>query len=88
MNSAFPILSLCIWLPIIGGLWVIFAGSRVSNDAVRKDSLLISIATFIVSLFLYSDFDLAATSMQFVEQRTSNNPLLDPDLIWRIPDKL
>ena len=61
-------LSLCIWLPIIGGLWVIFAGSRVNADAVRKDSLLISILTFIASLFLYNGFDVSATNMQFVEQ--------------------
>ena len=81
MNSSFPILSLCIWLPIIGGLWVIFAGSRVGNDAVRKDSLLISIATFIASLFLYSDFDLASTSMQFVEQ----HPWIEPfDIFYHV----
>ena len=61
-------LSLCIWLPIIGGLWVIFAGSRVSADAARKDSLLISIITFIVSLVLYNGFDPTVGNMQFVEK--------------------
>ncbi|MGR8947468.1 MAG: NADH-quinone oxidoreductase subunit M [Gammaproteobacteria bacterium] len=81
MSNSFPILSLCIWLPIIGGLWVIFAGSRVNNDAVRKDSLLISLATFVVSLFLYSDFDVAATGMQFVEQ----HPWIEPfDIFYHV----
>ncbi|MEM7469035.1 MAG: NADH-quinone oxidoreductase subunit M, partial [Pseudomonadota bacterium] len=68
MNNSFPILSLCIWLPILGGLWVIFAGSRVDNAAARKDSLLISIVTFVISLFLYGSFDEGSSSMQFVEQ--------------------
>lgn len=68
MFSDLSILSLCIWTPIIGGLWVIFAGSRVAPNAVRNDALLFSIATFIISLFLWRDFDNALGTMQFVER--------------------
>ena len=68
MPAEFPILSLAIWLPIIGGLWVIFAGRRVPDAAVRNDALLISIATFIVSLVLWQGFDNSNGGMQFIER--------------------
>ena len=68
MSPDFPILSLAIWLPILGGLWVIFAGSRVPDGPVRFDSLLISLATFIVSLVLWQNFDPTTADMQFVEK--------------------
>ena len=68
MLGQLPILSLCIWTPIIGGLWVIFAGSRVGADPVRKDALLISSVVFLLSLLLWRDFDNAAVGMQFVER--------------------
>jgi len=63
-----PILSLSIWVPIIGGLWVIFAGSRVPAGAVRNDALFISILTFVLSLLLWRDFDNGIAAMQFVEK--------------------
>lgn len=81
MSESFPILSLCIWLPILGGLWVIFAGSRVPNDAVRKDALLISIATFLVSLLLFNNFDASSTSMQFAEKHAWIQPF---DIFYQI----
>ncbi|MEQ8662368.1 MAG: NADH-quinone oxidoreductase subunit M, partial [Gammaproteobacteria bacterium] len=68
MSADFPILSLTIWLPILGGLWIIFAGRRVHADAVRNDALLVSVATFLVSLLLWQGFDNATADMQFVEQ--------------------
>ena len=68
MSADFPLLSLTIWLPIIGGLWVIFAGSRVHDGAVRNDALLISLATFVVSLLLWQGFDNGTADMQFVER--------------------
>ncbi len=68
MFADFPILSLTVWLPIIGGLWVIFAGSRVHDGAVRNDALLISVATFLLSLLLWREFDNTSASMQFVER--------------------
>lgn len=68
MSAEFPLLSLTIWLPIIGGLWVIFAGSRAPDHAVRFDSLLIAIATFLVSLLLWNGFDYSTADMQFAEK--------------------
>ena len=49
MLYSFPILSTLIWLPIIGGLLVLVT-KKLSVPAVRWLSLLIALATFIVSL--------------------------------------
>jgi len=68
MHTDLPLLSLCIWLPIVGGLWVIFAGSRVIDRAVKQDALFISLLTFAVSLLLYRDFDPTTAAMQFTER--------------------
>lgn len=63
-----PLLSLTIWLPIIGGLWVIFAGRRVPDGPVRVDALVIAIATFVLSLLLWDGFDAGTAEFQYVER--------------------
>ena len=68
MLSNLPLLSLCIWVPIIGGLWVVFAGSRVSASAARNNALLISVVAFGLSLLLWRDFDNGIGTMQFAER--------------------
>ena len=55
----FPILSLLIWLPIVGGLWVLFAGGNSQNIA-RWGSLVIAFVTFLVSVRMYFAFDVGA----------------------------
>ncbi len=67
MLTSYPILSTLIWLPIIGGLLVLFAGRN--NDTVAKWlSLATALATFILSIPLWTGFDTGTSSMQFVEQ--------------------
>jgi NADH-quinone oxidoreductase subunit M len=68
MQLDLPILSICVWLPIIGGLWVIFAGSGRRERSVKIDALVISLVTFVISLLLYRDFDVSTAAMQFVER--------------------
>ena len=68
MFAEFPILSVTIWLPIVGGLWVIFAGSRVHDAAVRNDALLFAVVTFLLSLLLWYRFDNSTAEMQYVER--------------------
>jgi len=68
MQLDLPILSICVWLPIIGGLWVIFAGSGRRERSVKIDALVISLAVFVLSLLLYRDFDASTAAMQFVER--------------------
>ncbi len=62
-----PILSLTIWLPIIGGIMVLASGDKVPN-ATRWTALVVAILTFIVSLPLYFGFDITTADMQFVER--------------------
>ena len=68
MLTDLPLLSLCIWLPIVGGSWVIFAGGRASGRSVKIEALIISIATFALSLVVYRQFDPSSAAMQLVER--------------------
>ena len=67
MFAELPILSLTIWIPIIGGLLVFASGNRAAN-ASRWTALVVAVLTFIVSLPLWSSFDTSTAQMQFVER--------------------
>ncbi len=69
MSAGFPILSLCIWLPIIGGFAVLASGD-VRAERTRRLALAVSVLTFLASVPLFSGFDTSTAAMQFVE-RTS-----------------
>ena len=58
-----PILSLIIWLTILGGLLTLFVG----DQRCRMTALVISILAFLLSLGLYFGFDNSTAEMQFVE---------------------
>ncbi len=58
-----PILSLIIWLTILGGLLTLFVG----DQRCRMLALVISIIAFVFSLTLYFGFDTTTAQMQFVE---------------------
>lgn len=75
MLFEFPILSLLIWLPIVGGLWVLFAGGN-SHTIARWGSLIIAIVTFLVSVRMYFAFELGVSGIQ-MEERTSWIELFD-----------
>ncbi|MGH8570174.1 MAG: NADH-quinone oxidoreductase subunit M, partial [Gammaproteobacteria bacterium] len=62
-----PLLSLVIWLPILGGVAVLSLADR-DRAAVLKLSLSIALATFVLSLPLYFGFDTATHAMQLVER--------------------
>ncbi|ANQ84576.1 NADH-quinone oxidoreductase subunit M [Azoarcus olearius] len=62
-----PYLSLAIWVPIIGGLLVLATGSDRNAPMARVLALLASIAGFVVTLPLYTGFDVSSAAMQFVE---------------------
>ncbi len=67
MLADLPILSLTIWLPIIGGVLVLASGDKVVN-ASRWTALVVAVLTFLVSLLLWSGFDVTVADMQFVER--------------------
>jgi NADH-quinone oxidoreductase subunit M len=62
-----PLLSLVIWLPIVGGGLLLALGER-RVDAVRWLALAVSLLTLIVSLPLFTEFDRSTAAMQFVER--------------------
>ena len=66
MLTNLPILSLLIWGPILGGVWVLYAGERPVQVA-KILALAISLMMFLLSVMLYKGFNIATHEMQFVE---------------------
>jgi NADH-quinone oxidoreductase subunit M len=64
--TSLPLLSLIVWLPILGGVAVLAVGDR-APDAVRRLSLGISVATFVLSIPLFTAFENGTHLMQFRE---------------------
>ena len=62
-----PWLSISIWIPILGGLLVMFTGDDSKAHLARVLSLVIAIAGFLVTIPLYASFKLGTANMQFVE---------------------
>lgn len=67
MSFDFPLLSLIIWLPILFGITVFATGHDRNAQLARYIALAGSILGFIVALPLYTQFNTASTTMQFVE---------------------
>ncbi len=67
MLNSLPILSILIWLPIVGGIFVL-AAKKISHVAVRWLSLIIALATLAVSIVMMRGFDSSQYAMQFYEQ--------------------
>ena len=61
------LLSLAIWLPILGAFAVLAMGSE-RRDAMRWLALAVAVAGFLVTIPLYTGFDKTQAGMQFVEQ--------------------
>ncbi len=61
------LLSLLIWLPILGGIWVLAVGDN-QGSTVRPIALVVSLLTFLLSLSLYFYFDTTTAAMQFTEK--------------------
>lgn len=61
-----PILSVLIWLPIIGGIAVLLCRDNVY--AARWLALLVSMVAMLLSFGLYIGFDVSTAQMQFVER--------------------
>ncbi len=67
--SNWPLLSILVWLPILGGAMVLALGNRAG--AARWLSLAIALVVFAISVPLFTGYDAsaAAATMQFVEAR-------------------
>jgi NADH-quinone oxidoreductase subunit M len=67
MFADLPLLSLVIWVPILGGLFVLAVGDKDPWGA-RPVALIVTLLTFLLSIPLYTGFDTTTASMQFVEK--------------------
>jgi NADH-quinone oxidoreductase subunit M len=65
--SEYPLLSLSIWLPILAGFIVLMTGSDRNAPLARMLALAGAIIGFLVTIPLYTGFDLSTSNMQFVE---------------------
>ena len=66
---SFPFLSSLILLPTIGAIFILFGRSSKNYNAAKYVSLFISLANFILSLYLWYLFDKNDSNFQFVEER-------------------
>ena len=64
---SFPILSLLVWLPILGAVVVLAIGSGERAGLAKQVALGVSVLTFIASLPLLTGFQPGTADMQFVE---------------------
>jgi NADH-quinone oxidoreductase subunit M len=65
--SGTPLLSYAIWVPIVAGLFVLATGSDRNAPLARMLALLGALAGLLVTIPLYTGFDMATPAMQFVE---------------------
>ena len=65
--ASLPVLSLAVWLPIIGGFLLLPLGAQRRAPLVRMLALIIAIVEFLLTLPLYTGFDSQTARMQFVE---------------------
>jgi len=70
MYSDWPLLSLVIWTPIVGGILVLFAGDKEDSSGAKKLALLVSIVTFLLTIPLYTEFNVDTHLLQFVERHS------------------
>jgi len=67
MTADWPILSMTIWLPILGGVAVLGSGDKAPN-VTRWLALGVALLTFLLTLPLWTGFDTATAAMQFTER--------------------
>ncbi|MDA1107013.1 MAG: NADH-quinone oxidoreductase subunit M [Proteobacteria bacterium] len=68
MPADFPLLSLAIWLPIVGGLLMLATASEQRVQHTRMLALIVSLLTFLCTILLYTHFNHKTYHMQFAEK--------------------
>ena len=63
MFSEWPLLSLVIWVPIIGGCLVLATGNDKHAPIARLLALVISVLTFLLSIPLWTEFAIGMVDM-------------------------
>ncbi len=66
----FPILSTLIFLPLISSIFIFLSKSKTGDYSAIYISLFSSIATFLLSIFLWYSLDINSSDFQFIEERS------------------
>ena len=72
----FPILSALIFLPLLSSIFILLSKEKKNNLGAIYISLFSSIATFILSLFLWYSLDFSSSDFQFVEEKSWINDFI------------
>ncbi|MBW4047863.1 MAG: NADH-quinone oxidoreductase subunit M [Proteobacteria bacterium] len=90
--QSLPLLSLSIWTPIAFGILILLLGRDSNAPAMRSLALAGSILSFLVTIPLVTNFNLADAGMQFVERAPWIEPFnihyylgIDGISLWFIP---
>ncbi len=66
----FPILSTLIFLPLVSSLFIFLSRGQKNNNSSIYISLFSSLATFILSLFVWYSMDYTSPNFQFLEEQS------------------
>ena len=72
----FPILSTLIFLPLVSSLFIFLSKGQKNNNSAIYISLFSSLATFILSLFVWYSMDYASADFQFLEEQSWINDFI------------
>ena len=72
----FPILSTLIFLPLISSIFILLSKSQKNNNSAIYVSLFTSIATFLLSIFIWYSLDQKSPEFQFVEEKSWINDFI------------
>jgi NADH-quinone oxidoreductase subunit M len=70
MFENFPLLSLLIWIPVLGGILVLVVGNEKHTEQARIIALVVSLICILLCVPLYTNFDLNTAGWQFREHLT------------------
>ena len=72
----FPILSTLIFLPLISSFFIFLSKEQKNNNSAIYISLFSSLATFLLSLFVWHSLDLTSAEFQFLEEKAWINDFI------------
>ncbi len=70
MLYSFPLLSVLIWLPIIGGVIILMTGDDKNAEAAKIIAVVVATASIVLCVPLFFDFNYHTSAMQFTEHAT------------------
>jgi len=72
----FPILSTLIFLPLVSSIFIFLSRSQKNNNSAIYVSIFTSIATFLLSLFIWYSLDQNSSEFQFIEEKSWINDFI------------